>query len=53
MIHDNFDGMASSGVEHFKNIFKAPVRASIAEVNRIAQLFPSFVEEEDNLSQME
>ena len=48
--HTTFEGMAKTGVEHFKNLFKAPSQASIAEVTRISQLFPRFVEEEDNRS---
>ena len=40
-------------VEHFKNLFKAPVHASIADVIRLAQIFPRFVEEEDNRVLME
>jgi hypothetical protein len=36
-----------------KPLFKAEERASIVEVVRLAQLFPRFVEEEDNRSLME
>ena len=52
-LHDTFEGMASTGVEHFKSLFKALAQVSIAEVIRTAQLFPRFVEEDDNLSLME
>ena len=45
--------IAGEGVIHFKNLFKAPNQASIAEVIRVAQLFPRFVEEEDNRLLME
>ena len=46
--HYDFDGKASCGVTHFENLFKAPIQASIAEVIRVAQLFPRFSNEEDN-----
>ena len=49
----SFNEKARIGVAHFKNLFKAPPWASIVEVIRVAQLFPRFVEEEDNLSLME
>ena len=29
-IHDTFEGMATTGVEHFKRLYKAPVQASLA-----------------------
>ena len=51
--HSSFEGKAKIGVEHFKNLFKAPNQASIAEVIRVAQLFPRFVEEEYNKFLME
>jgi hypothetical protein len=35
-------------VEYFTNIFKAQCETSIAEILQISQLFPSFVEQEDN-----
>ena len=53
MIHYTFNGMARTWVEHFENMFKSPPHESIAKVIRIAQLFPRFVEEEDNLALME
>ena len=36
------------GVDHFKNIFKAQGESSISKIIQIDQLFPRFVEEEDN-----
>lgn len=48
-----FDEKARIGVEHFQNLFKAPPQATIAKVISIAQLFPRFVEEEDNRMLME
>ena len=35
-------------MNHFENLFRAPAQASIAEVIRVAQMFPRFAEEEDN-----
>ena len=51
--HDTFEGIASLGVEHFKNLYKAPNQATLAEVIRIAQDFHRFMEEEDNHALME
>ena len=45
--------MARTGVEHFQNLFRALAKASIAEILHIAQVFPSFVGEEENLALME
>jgi hypothetical protein len=47
LVH-TFEGLASMGVEHFQAIFKAQEGTSITEIVQIAQLFPRFVEEEDN-----
>ena len=41
------------GCKHFKTIFKAPVKVSIAEVITVAQFFPRYIEEEGNDSIME
>ena len=41
------------GVSHFKNILKSPPQATLAEVIRVAQLFPRFVVEEDKNELME
>ena len=49
----SFEELAGTGVEHFQNLFKAPTRAQIAEIMRIAQVFPRFVGKEENLSLME
>ena len=45
--------MASLGVEHFKNLYKAPEHATLAKVIRIEQMFPSFVGPDENQSLME
>ena len=50
--HTTFDGMDRNGVDHFKKLFEGPAHASIIEVIIIAQLFPRFVEEEDNKTLM-
>ena len=46
--HFDFEGKARCGVNHFESLFRAPAQASIAEVIRVAQMFPRFAEEEDN-----
>lgn len=40
--------MPNLGVGHSKNLFSAERESSIAEILNIAQLFPRFVEEDDN-----
>jgi len=52
-VENSFEGMASIGVSHFKNLFKASNQASIEEVVRLAQLFPGFVNEEENQKLLE
>lgn len=49
----SFEGMAMVGVEHFQGLFGANNQATITEVIRVAQLFPRFVEEDDNRALME
>lgn len=44
----DFDGISSLGVNHFKKLFSNPPGTSIAEIVKIASLFPSFVDEEGN-----
>ena len=44
----SFEDLASLGIRHFKAIFKAPAEISITEVIRVAQFFPSFIDEEGN-----
>ena len=39
-------------MNHFESLFRAPAQASIAEVIRLAQMFPRFAEEEDNIRLM-
>jgi len=46
--HSNFEDKARCGVTHFQNLFRAPQQANIAEVIRVAQMFPRFVDEDDN-----
>ena len=46
--HVTFEDKAICGVNHFQRLFKAPPQASIEEIIRLAQMFPRFVEEEDN-----
>ena len=53
LVFDTFDSMASLGEEHFKNLYKAPDHATLAEVIRIAQVFPGFVDPDDNQALME
>lgn len=36
------------GVSHFKNMFKAPLEATITEFIHDAQVFPSFLDDNDN-----
>jgi hypothetical protein len=53
VVESTFEGMARIKVSHFQNLFRADNQATIAEVVRMAQLFPRFVEEDDNRSLME
>ena len=48
MTHLTFEDKARCGVNHFQNLFRAPEQASIAEVIRVAQLFPRFVDDGGN-----
>ena len=50
---NNFVDKAHIGVTHFKNLFKTPPEVTIVEVVRVAQLFPRFVDVEDNLILMD
>jgi hypothetical protein len=50
---NTFEGLSSLGTSHFKEIFKAQVRSSIAEIVNVARLFPRFVEEDEWVSLME
>lgn len=43
-----FEGLSNLGVGDFKNLFRSQGESSIAEIIQIAELFPKFVEEEDN-----
>lgn len=48
-----FKDLSSLGVKHFKTLFKAPTKVSLAEVIRVAQFFPRYIEEEGNDNIME
>eukprot|EP00253_Pinus_taeda_P019452 PITA_19452 len=48
----SFEELASLGNSYFKNLFKQPEEATIAEVIRATQFFPRFIEEEGNDSIM-
>ena len=52
-IREYFEELAETGVEHFQNLFKAPVGAHIEEIIQVAQVFPRFVGEKENNSLME
>ena len=47
-IHVDFEAKARCGVIHFQKLFKASPQASIEEVIRLSQMFPRFVDEEEN-----
>jgi hypothetical protein len=49
---NTFEGLASMGITHFKNLFKAQAGSSITEIVKAVRLFPSFVEEEERESLM-
>ena len=44
-----FPRLASLATSHFKHIYKAPQTATLAEVMHTAQLFPTFVDQDDAL----
>ena len=46
--HVSFEDKARCRVNHFQNLFKAPLQASIVEVIRMAQMFPCFVDDAGN-----
>lgn len=41
--------LAALALSHFKQFYKAPPNATLAEVMRTSQLFPRFIEQEDAL----
>ena len=49
----SFEVLSALGVKHFKSLFRAPMEASIVEVIRVAQFFPSYIDDEGNGSIME
>ena len=46
--HVAFEDKARCGVNHFQKLFKAPPQGSIEDVIRLSQMFPRFVDEEEN-----
>jgi hypothetical protein len=52
-LENSFEGMARLGKNHFQELFRAENQATIEEVVQMAQLFPRFVDEEDNRLLME
>jgi len=44
---DTFPHLASLATSHFKQVYQAPPNATLAEVIRVAHLFPRFIERED------
>lgn len=44
----SFDGLSEMGVKHLKKLFEAQTGTSIAEIIRLAILFPSFIDQEGN-----
>jgi hypothetical protein len=50
---NTFEGMSRLGKKHFQDLFIAENQATIEEVVCLAQLFPRFVDEEDNRMLME
>lgn len=49
----SFEGLATLGRDHFQNLFKDPVGASTSEVIRVAQIFPRYVDVDDNRALVE
>jgi hypothetical protein len=52
-VENSFEGMERLGKIHFQDLFRAENQARIEEVVRMAQLFPRFVDKEDNRLLME
>ena len=48
-----FEGMPRIGKKYFQELYKAENKATIEEVIRMTQYFPSFANEEDNIMLME
>jgi len=44
---DTFPYLASLATSHFEQVYQAPPNATLAEVIRVAQLFPQFVDQEN------
>ena len=44
----SFEGLADMGVRYFGDLFSAQPGVNIAEVIRVAQLFPRYVDEAEN-----
>lgn len=46
---NTFPRLAVMATSHFRNIYKTPPNATLAEIMRTAQLFPRFVDQEEAL----
>lgn len=46
---DTFSQLATLATSHFKQVYQAPPNATLAEVIRVAQLFPRFVNQENDM----
>ena len=44
----SFEGLANLGVKHFQSLYKAQVGSTLAEIIKLAQFFPCFVDTEEN-----
>ena len=44
--HHNFHQLAQMGIDHFRDLYKAPANTNLAEIIRVARLFPRFVDQE-------
>jgi len=49
---NSFEGMSTMEISHFRDLFKAHAGMSIAEIVKVARLFPHFVEKEEHFSLM-
>jgi hypothetical protein len=50
---NKFQGYGNKGVNYFTSLFKEDSRATIANILRLSNYFPSFVNAEDNQVLME
>ena len=49
----SFKSLAKLGVHHFQSLYKEQVGSTLAEIIQLAQLFPQFVDAEENIELME